>query len=149
MKVRDVMRTDLVLIKKDATYKEVAKTLYDHKISGAPVVDDNGKLVGIISEKDLFKVLYPYYKTFYATPQAYADLENRENKAQEVQDHPIGDYMSKEVVIISPDEPIMSAGATMLARHMHRLPVVEDGKLIGMVSRKSIYRAILQQKLGF
>lgn len=149
MKVRDIMRTDLVLVKKTATYKEVAKTLYDHKISGAPVVDDEGKLVGMISEKDLFKVLYPYYKTFYATPQAYADLENRENKAQEIQDHPIEEYMSKEVVTISPEEPVMSAGATMLARHVHRLPVMEGGKLIGMVSRKSIYRAILQQKFGF
>lgn len=149
MKVRDVMRTDLVLVQKSSTYKEVAKILYDRKISGAPVVDETGRLVGVISEKDLFKVLYPYYKTFYATPQDYADLENRENKAQEVQDHSIEGYMTKDVVTIAPDEPIMSAGATMLARHVHRLPVVENGKLIGMVSRKSIYRAILQQKFGF
>lgn len=149
MKVRDAMRTDLVLVQKNATYKEVAKILYDRKISGAPVVDETGRLVGVISEKDLFKVLYPYYKTFYDAPQAYADLESREDKVREIQNQPIENYMTKEVVTISPEDPLMTAGAVMLARHVHRLPVVEHGKLIGMVSRKSIYRTILQQKLGF
>jgi CBS domain-containing protein len=147
MKVKDVMITDIITVKKEATYKEVAVVLTNKNISGVLVVDDAGKLIGVVSEKDLFKVLYPYYQSFYETPEQYLDLERREDKINEVFDHKIESFMTKELVTISPDAPIMEAGSLMLAKKVHRLPVVDKGKLIGLVTRELIYRAILNHHL--
>ena len=149
MKVKDVMKTALILIHKDTPYHEVARTLYENKISGAPVVDEEGNLVGIISEKDLFRVMYPYYGSFYNNPGLYFDLEERENKIHEIKDKKIENFMTEITISVSPDTPIMKVGATMTARDINRMPVLENGKLVGIVSRGDIFKKILQNKLGF
>ncbi|MEK7077096.1 MAG: CBS domain-containing protein, partial [Patescibacteria group bacterium] len=62
MKVKDVMGKDVVTVSPETTYEEAARLLDGHKISGLPVVDKGGNLVGMLSEKDLFKALYPKYE---------------------------------------------------------------------------------------
>lgn len=148
MKVRDIMETKVITLSPNTTYEEAAGVLYGNNISGAPVVDENNQIVGMISEKDLFKVLYPFYKSFYEHPEFYADIESRESKAKEIRGKKIGIFMSKEIATVTPDTPILTAGAVMLARGIHRLPVMEEGKLVGIISRKSIYRAILKENFG-
>ena len=147
MKVKEVMITDIITVKKDSTYKEVAMVITDNNISGVLVIDDAGKLIGVVSEKDLFRVLYPYYQSFYENPELYVDLEKREDKINEVYNHPIEKFMTKQLVTISPEAPIMEAGALMLAKKVHRLPVVDKDKLVGLVTRESIYRAVLNHHL--
>lgn len=149
MKVRDVMKTDVHAIPSTATYEEAARILYEHRIGGAPVVEADGRLVGLVSEKDLFRVMYPYYKSFYTDPESYLDHEERESKINDIRRHPVTSIMTKDAVTIGPDEPIMLAGGTMLAKQVHRLPVVDKGKLVGVVTRGMIYRAILKQNLGW
>lgn len=147
MKVREVMDTKFISIKKGTPYEEVFKILYNNDISGAPVVDNDGKIVGIVSEKDLFRVLFPFYTSYYNNPELYVDYEERENKVNEVKDHRVEIFMSRDFVHIHPDDPVMRAGALMLAKHISRLPVVENGKLVGMIWRRDIYRNILSKKL--
>lgn len=149
MLVREIMETNVITIKRDTTYEEVAKILYDKNVSGLPVVDDEGKVLGVVSEKDIFKVLYPFYQSYYSQPVLYADFEDREKKATEIRNQPAEVFMSKNVVPISPDDPIMQAGALMLSRGISRLPVVENCKVVGMVSRKMIYRAVLKENFKF
>ncbi|HWR00156.1 MAG TPA: CBS domain-containing protein [Candidatus Methylomirabilis sp.] len=149
MKVRDVMKSDVHTIPSTATYEEAARILYDHRIGGAPVVDAEGRLVGLVSEKDFFRVLYPYERSFYTDPEAYLDLEERETKVNDIRHHAVQTFMAKDVVTITPDAPIMQAGGLMLAKQVHRLPVMDEGKLVGVVTRGMIYRAILKQKLGW
>lgn len=139
------MKTNIITISRNATYEEAARILYNNKISGAPVVDENGEIVGLISEKDLFRVLYPLYKSFYENPEIYTDFEERESKAQEIKDRSIENFMLKEVITVGPETPILRAGALMLARGISRLPVVENDRLIGIISRRDIYSAILKQ----
>jgi CBS domain-containing protein len=146
MKVREIMSTDFVSIPKDATYEQVFKLLNDNNISGAPVVD-NGRIVGIVSEKDLFRVLFPYYTSYYNNPELYVDYEERENKIDEIRNHKVEIFMSRDFVHIHPDDPVLRAGALMLAKHVSRLPVVENGNLVGMIWRRDIYKTILQRKL--
>lgn len=146
MKVREIMDTKFISIPKDATYEEVFKLLNDNNISGAPVVDD-GRIVGIVSEKDLFRVLFPYYTSYYNNPELYVDYEERENKIEEIKNHKVEIFMSRDFVHIHPDDPVLRAGALMLAKHVSRLPVVENGKLVGMIWRRDIYKTILQRKL--
>lgn len=148
MKVCDVMQIDVVAIPAGSPYETVARILHQNGKSGAPVVDVDGGLIGTVSEKDLFRILYPHYRSYYEHPECYADLEERELKINEIRNHPVELFMSREVVTISPNAPVMRAGAIMLARGINRLPVVENGRVIGIVSRSDIYRRILQYHLA-
>jgi len=143
MIIRDSMETDVITVSKTTTYGELAHLLYKHGISGVPVVED-GRVVGVISEKDLFRVLFPYYKSFYENPESYTDLEERENKVQEIKDKPIEKYMTTKVITVSPLDPVMRAGALMLAYNINRLPVVEAGKLVGIITRKKIFQSLIK-----
>jgi CBS domain-containing protein len=148
MTIDQVMKTEVITINKNKTYKEAIKILFDNKISGAPVVDDNGNVVGMFSEKDVFKVLYPFYKSFYEHPEEYTDPETREHKALEIQNYKVERLMVTNLISIHPKEKVMAAGGLMLAKGIHRLPVIEDGKMIGIVTRRDIYHSILKRELG-
>lgn len=148
MKVREIMSTKFIVLRPSMTYEEVYKILVDNDISGAPVVAENDNIVGIISEKDLFRVLFPFYTSYYNNPELYVDYEERENKVDEIKNHKVELFMSRDFVHISPEDPVLRAGALMLAKNISRLPVVEDGKLIGMIWRRDIYKTILNNKLG-
>ncbi|MDD2757840.1 MAG: CBS domain-containing protein [Patescibacteria group bacterium] len=147
MKVRELMEKNLITLKKGMTYEEVFKILETNNISGAAVVDDAGNIIGIVSEKDLFRILFPYYTSYFNNPELYVDYEERENKVAEIKNHKVEVFMNRDFVSINPDDAILRAGALMLAKHVSRLPVVENGKLIGMIWRRDIYKRILKKQL--
>lgn len=147
MKVRNVMKSPVITINESASYEEAAKILCEHSISGAPVVDAAGNLVGLISEKDLFRVLFPFEQSYYDHPEAYLDFEQRENKIDEIRHDAILPYITNKVVTVEPEMPILQAGGLMLAKGVHRLPVVEAGKLVGIISRKDIFGRIFKNHL--
>lgn len=150
MIVKNIMKRDVITIPHTATYYEAAKILHDHNISGAPIVDENNKLIGMITEKDLFKVLYPFYKSYYENPELYADAEDRENKASEIKDDSIEKFFSHDINTVTPETLIMKAGALLIAKGIHRMPVVdEDGKIAGIISRGDIFREVLKRNFGF
>lgn len=145
MKVGDIMEKNVYTIKETATYEEAAKFICKKNISGAVVTDEAGQMSGILSEKDLFRVLYPYASSFNAEPSAYLDREAREKKALEIRNKPISEFISRKIKTISPDVPAVDAGASMLANKIQRLPVVQDGKLVGIITRSHVFKAILKQ----
>lgn len=142
------MDTTFVTIPEDATYKQTADAFYTHDQRCVFVVRENGELIGLVSEHDLFRILYPFYGSYYLNAEMYTDPEHREQKIEEVQTHPVKRFMQQTLHCIHPDEPVMKAGAKMLAKQVRRLPVVENGKLIGVVTRRRIYRALYQTHLG-
>ncbi|MEK7473894.1 MAG: CBS domain-containing protein [Patescibacteria group bacterium] len=148
MRVRDVMQTEVITIPIGTVYRDVERVLREKGISGAPVVNEQGAVVGVVSEKDLFRILYPFYRSFYENPEMYCDLEARETKASDIADHPVERFMSTRVWHIEPDVPLMRAGAIMLARGIHRMPVMTDGKLVGIVTRTAVYRAVFEMNLN-
>ena len=79
----------------------------------------------------------------------YTDFEKRENKIDEIKRNPIERFMIRDVVSVSPDDAIMKVGGIMLARGIHRMPVLDDaGKLIGIVTRGDIFRRIIKNHLN-
>ena len=138
------MSKEVITLKPTDTYQVAAKLLVDKAISGFPVVDEAGKLVGILSEKDLIRVLYPFYQSFYKHPELYLDLEEREGKIKEILNDPISNFMTTEVVSCGPDMPIMEAAAIMLVKSVHRLPVIEDGQLVGIITRQDVYHQVFK-----
>ena len=145
MKVRDLMLKKFKTLKPTDSYEKAVKLLYKNKLTGAVVVAEDNKLVGYVSEKDLFRILYPYYQSYYEHPEYYADGEKREEKAQEIKLHPVEMFMTKSPLTVTADMPIMNAGALMLANRVHQFPVVEGKKVIGMISRDLIYKNVFKK----
>jgi len=148
MKVRDVMHNPVLTLAYDTPYEEAANFLLEKNIKGCPVVNDNGDVIGMISDKDLYRVLFPFYRSFYESPELYTDPEKRESKIEEIRKNPIERFMTREIVSVTPDTAIMSVGAIMLARGINRMPVMdESGKLVGIVTRGDIYKTIIHRHL--
>lgn len=144
MKVKNLMSKEFTVLRPESTYEEAVLLFYKKNLRGAIVVDENDALVGYLSEKDLFRVLYPFYKSFYEHPENYVNGEKREEKVDEVRYHQIGEFMSRSVLTVTPDMPIMNAGALMLANRVHQFPVVEGKKVVGVISRDMIYRRVFE-----
>jgi len=131
--VRDVMTTHVVAVRSDATYKEMATRLHEFRVSAFPVLDADGKVIGVVSEADLLTK----EALEYSAPARMGILRGRERaKAAAVI---AADLMTKPAVTIGPREPVSHAARLMYSRKIKRLPVVDDdGRLIGIVSRADV-----------
>jgi len=148
MKVREVMITSVVTVMPRTTYEDAAFLLNKNHLSGMPVVDGENKVIGVISEKDLFRALYPLYEEYVLEPHAYCNQEQREDDIEAIRKQPIENLMSRKVISVGPDDPVLHAGGLMLAHNIHRLPVIKDEKLVGIVTREDIYGTILKKHLS-
>lgn len=148
MCVSDVMQTDVITVPKGTIWKHVVQLLLRHQISGAPVVDADGHVIGVVSEKDLFRSLYPSYHDWYEGPDSFISAEQMESEAQQVaKGRPVEELMSKRLMTVNPDMPLVQVGAMMMSTGVHRIPVLKEGKLVGVVSRREVFRAILKDCL--
>lgn len=122
VKVADYMSRVLITFSPDTNVVEAMRTLLTHKISGAPVVDDSGALVGVLSEVDLMKVIVQH--SYYAESTGI-----------------VGDYMHSPVDSIEYDLDIYQLAELFLKTGRRRYPVLRDGKLVGQISRRDVLRA--------
>jgi CBS domain-containing protein len=145
MTVRDVMTYPVVTVLRSTPLKEVARVLIDNGISGVPVLDVEGALLGVVSEADLL-VKEQGAGAIHHRHLARLLGESRESRAQTVKLAAItaAEAMSSPAITITPGRPIFEAAAIMTARHVNRLPVVEDGRLLGIVSRADLVRAYVR-----
>ena len=127
--VSDHMATRLITFKPEQSINEVIETLLSRRISGAPVVNDQNELIGVISEGDCLKEV---------VKGKYDNLPILSGKVSE--------YMSTQVVSISSETNIFEAAKMFLGRRIRRFPVIKDGKLIGQISQKDIMKAVLKLK---
>lgn len=123
--VKDYMTQNLFTFKQTDTIDQVVHTLLKENISGGPVVDEDYRLIGIISEGDCLKEVVKGKYT------------NSPNLRGLVKDH-----MVKEVITISPEETILEAANKFLSEKVRRFPVMKDGKLLGQISQRDVMRAI-------
>ncbi len=119
------MATKLVTFHPETEIFQAINTMLKRKISGAPVVDDKGNLVGMLSEVDCLQILTngPYNK-------------EPEDKGT------VGDFMSSKVITINADKTILDAAYEFVQSGKKRLPVMENGKLVGQISRVDVLRAV-------
>ena len=148
--VRDIMQGDVITVRPDATVRELAAILAKHKISGVPVVDDTGEVLGMVSESDVIlqdaEFHFPYYIQFLESViylQSFAKFEERFRKTFGTK---VREVMSDKPVEISPDASVHDAATKMADYRVDRLPVVEGGQLVGIVTRGDIVRAIAECK---
>ena len=142
MKATDIMVTDVITLNVDDTVQTAARVLLDRRISGAPVLDAQGHLAGMVSEGDLIR------RAEIGTEKRRSWwlelLTGAEEKARDfVRAHAVkvGDVMSKGVIAAGEDTSLNEI-ATLLERHgIKRLPIVRDGKVVGIVSRANLLQA--------
>ncbi len=124
--VQDYMTRKLITFKKDTDINVAIKSLLDNRISGAPVLDDQGKVVGLIDDKDCLQVLF-------------GNVYNRLPKSTDT----VSNYMSNVMKSIKSDQSILDVASVFISSPFKRLLVMdENDKLIGQVSRRDILRAI-------
>ncbi len=127
--VADYMTRKLITFSPDQPMFEVVQSLLKNKISGAPVMNEQGELCGVISEGDCLKEVVK------------GQYNNMPNLAGHAKDH-----MTQNVITISPEMNIFDAADMFLSKRIRRFPVVDQGKLIGQISQKDIMRAVLKMK---
>ncbi len=121
--VRDFMATDLVTVTPDMDIHRAIRILLERQISGVPVIGENGELVGILSVKDCLKIAF--------SASYHQEWAGR-----------VSEFMSAEVQTIESDTDIVEAAEIFLKNRYRRFPVVTDGRVVGMISRYDVLRAL-------
>lgn len=144
MKASDIMTREIVTITPDMALEKALKLMVEHHLSGLPVVDGGESLVGILTEGDLLRRAEigtedePSWLASVFTPGRAAGKYVRANGRT------VGDLMTWPVVSVAEDEPLSKIVATMESRDIKRVPVVKEGRLVGMVTRADLVKAVLQ-----
>ncbi len=147
MVVRDIMNQSLKTAKPDTLIKDIASLMCLNEISGVPVVDDDGILTGILSEKDIFKAMFPQTADIVADGLKH-NYETSESCYVDILDKSAGDLMTQTVASVSPDMPLLKAVTMMCARNIRRIPVTDkNNKLVGIISIGDVHKAIFQENL--
>jgi len=131
--VRDVMTPNPITVEEDVSFQDALKLIRDKGIRRLPVVDGEGRLVGIITEKDLL----------YASPSKATSLDVWELNYL-LSKLKVKDLMTRNVVTVSDDLPIEEAAKIMADRKIGGLPVLRDGKLVGIITETDIFRVLLK-----
>ncbi|HEU5108795.1 MAG TPA: CBS domain-containing protein [Micromonosporaceae bacterium] len=136
------MTTEVVAVRSDAPFKEIADLLADHGISAVPVVDDEDRVVGVVSEADLL------HKTEFAGESvANRLLESRRHRTarEKAVGEVAGELMTAPAVTVFPETNLVEAARTMEEKEIKRLPVVDaEGRLVGIASRRDLLKVFLQ-----
>ena len=154
MKVRDVMSGDPISLKLTATLREAAITLADESVGGCPVVDPAGRIVGMLSEVDILEALKTQNKELrmLMPPEITFGISFveiiREREAfsafQEIETKLVKDIMTREVFWVGPEDNVEAAIQLMVKHKVHRIPVVEGGKLVGILTRGDVLRGFFR-----
>lgn len=142
MNVGDVMTRQVITVRPDASIRRAARVLTEHNVSGLPVVDDHGRVVGIISDGDLIiqqkpRLRRPWWHYFFVT----ADQLARE--FQKAEGRTVSEVMTRRVVSVTAELDLGTAAALLDRHQVRRLPVIDgEGRLRGILSRQDIVRAV-------
>lgn len=146
MKVADVMTQPVISVTPEMAIVEAARLMLQHRISGLPVVDQGGSVVGIVSEGDLLRraetstdrVHSRWFELLISPGRLARDyVQSHARKVSEV--------MTRDVASVAPPDTLAVVVQLMETRHIKRLPVIENGRLVGIVSRANLMQALLDQ----
>jgi CBS domain-containing protein len=153
--VADIMQRKVLTIAPGKSLPELERALLRSRVGAMPVVDRGGKMVGIVSRSDVVRQLCLERSLGEAMADAYRDQtddafveRSRRDVAEAIgkrMEHlSVRDVMVREVVSVPPELPVAKAAQLMLERRIHRLPVVENGKLVGIVSSLDFTRLVAE-----
>lgn len=143
MLVKDVMTVKVKTASPDSLVRDVAILMCFYHISGLPVVDEKNTIIGVISEKDVLRAMYPKIDDALQFPQPL-HFEDLESEYRDVLGQTIAEFMTTRVFTVAPGDPILRAVSVMFASKIRRIPVAADGKLVGILSIGDVHKAVLR-----
>jgi len=152
MKIKDVMNKNVITCSPDDQLSHLADLFKENHISGIPVVD-KGKVVGLVSETDIIKLFrIPEFSNELWLPSPFeiieipirnlVRIEETRKALENLKMKPVKDIMTKTVHTISPEDSLEDASSIMVRHNVNRLPVIENGRLVGIVARSDIIRGL-------
>ncbi len=148
---KNIMTSCVVTISSDATIGELSKILLENKISGVPVVDKEGKLIGIVSEADIIreniKVRFPFYFDPLMFSGFVGDFENYSEDIKEYLNTRVEEIMNHHVKTVKPATPVSETVDIMLSNRINRIPVVDENKkVVGIITRADVIKSMIGTK---
>jgi len=146
---RDIMTTEVLTVSPETSIAELSKTLENRQIGGVPVVDKDGRLVGVITQSDLLErardlEMPPAVNIldFHFYLQIPSHLLR---KVEKMLGTSVGDCMTPDPVTVAPDTPVSQIAALMAKQKVHTIPVVKAGKIVGIIGKMDLVRAMAQE----
>lgn len=146
--VQDIMTTRVHTLSPDMEIAEAAKLLLEKRINGAPVVDENGALIGILVQSDLIAV-----QKKFPTPSLFTILDgviqwgsskSVEKEVAKIAAATVAQAMTPDPITVSPQSSIQDVATLMVDKKLHTLPVVEEGRLVGIVGKEDVLRTLMK-----
>jgi len=147
MLVKEIMNTNVRTARLESSVSDVAIVMCFNKISGMPVIDDDENIIGIISEKDILNGMYPNVAEYMETGRV--DFEALEQEYNDLVHLKVENLMTRNVLTVAPDDPVLRAVSVMGINRIRRIPVADDGKLKGIISMGDVHKAIFQKQFQY
>lgn len=141
MKVKEIMTRDLTAVEPSMTVKELIMLFDKSGLSSVPVVDEEGRILGVVSERDIIEGALPGY---FELLHEITDMNHLSQKLREIEHDRIEFYMTPEVIKIEEDEDDLTAADLMIRKNIKSLPIInKDGILVGMLRRIDFLKDLL------
>jgi CBS domain-containing protein len=147
LKAKDIMATELITVTPETPVAEAAQILLEKRINGLPVLDEAGRLVGIICQSDLVaqQKRLPIPSVFNLLDGLIPERSSKalEKEMQKIAASRVSEAMSSKPVTVSPEASLEDIATLMVNKNFHTLPVVEHGKLVGIIGKVDVLRTLL------
>ncbi len=142
------MEKEVISITPETDISQAVELLLKNHINGVPVVDQDGALKGILCQSDLIfqqkTISLPPILTFLDGIIPLSSSKKLENEMKKIAAGTVAQAMAPDPVTVTPDTPVSDIAAMMVERHFHTIPVVEDGKVIGVVGKEDVLRTLIK-----
>ena len=148
LKAKDIMTKDVVTVKTDTTIEKLARILMRHQISGTPVVDERGKLKGIVTENDLIsKNSRLHIPTILRLFDAYIPLgtSRLEGEIKRMTALTVDEICSKDVITVDEETSVEYIATLMTEKKIHLLPVLKEGKIVGIIGKRDFIKGVADE----
>ncbi|MEE9610296.1 MAG: CBS domain-containing protein [Desulfatiglandales bacterium] len=147
LKVKDIMTKDLITVSPEMEIAHAAKLLLEKSINGVPVVDRKGNLVGLLCQSDLIaqekKLPLPSLFTLLDGFIPLSSMKHFEKEVQKIAATTVAHAMTPNPVTVRPETRVEEVATIMVERNFHTLPVVDEGKLLGIVGKRDILKTLI------
>lgn len=147
LKAKDIMTKEVITVSPETEIAQAAKLLLENRINGVPVVNESGELVGILCQSDLIvqqkNIRIPSLFTLLDGYISLTILKKLDKEVEKIAATNVADAMTPQPTTVSPETGIEEAASLMVEKSYHTLPVVDGGKLVGIVGKEDILRTLI------
>lgn len=152
IRAQDIMSRDVVTLSAKLDFATAARILLDNHFNGAPVVDDQGRLLGILCQSDLVaqhkRMPVPTLFTLLDSFVRLTPTKQLEKQVRKIAALTVAEAMTPDPITVSPDTGIETIAGLMVDSNLHTLPVVEDDKLVGVIGKEDVLRTLIKGGRG-